>query len=264
MSFHLDTLFYLHNVKSSELTEELSTENIWKEAGGTSKPTPKLTPSPEGTPGHTARGWKLSSSGSFFFLGINTMQGGLSENSTFPSPQPHFPVQPTSKEDGLTMTWLIEIDESVDDFLTKFAPGIYRAFLSVHVRPAECLCWPSGQQWHHTSSCLVFLVVLGFFHRVAHRPGLLSHMKTRPQPQGLSHQSCSFTVWIFTSILPFVLLNDKLSKYIQGLNSNVWVLQKCLLQMLLIKYLPSHYPLGCIFLLTLEQLGSRRDLSEFG
>lgn len=162
MNFHLDTLFYLHNVKSSELTEELYTENIWKEAGGTSKPTPKLTPSPEGTPGHKARGWKLRSSGSSLFLGVNTMQGGLSENSTFPSPRPHFPVQPTSKEDGLTMTWLIEIDESVDDFLMKFAPGIYRAFLSVHVRPAECLCWPSGQQWHYTSSCLIFLVVLGF------------------------------------------------------------------------------------------------------
>lgn len=37
MYFHLDTHFYLHQVKSSELTEELYTENIWKESGDISK-----------------------------------------------------------------------------------------------------------------------------------------------------------------------------------------------------------------------------------
>lgn len=74
------------------------------------------------------------------------MQGGLSANSTFPSPKSRFLVQPTSTEDGLTMTCLIDTDERVNAFLMKFAPGIYRASLSVHVRPAESLCQPSGQQ----------------------------------------------------------------------------------------------------------------------
>lgn len=100
------------------------------------------------------------------------------------------------------------------------------------------LCQPNGWQWDHAVFCLAFL--LGFLHSVAQTffffgAGLLSHMKTGSQPQSLSHQLCSFIMWIFSSILPFVLLNDKFSKYVQGLNSNVWVLERCLLQMLLIK-----------------------------
>lgn len=166
------------------------------------------------------------------------------------------------------LTCLIETDEGGETFLMKLAWGNYRTCLSYQTYIVS-LCQPSGWQWDRVVFLSHFLLVCWVsLHSVAQifgfRASRLSHMKTGPQPQSLSHQLCSFIMWIFSSILPFVLLNDKLQRTSKG-----WIpvfefwkgvyCRCCLLRSLL-----SHYPLGCIFLLTLEQLGSRRDLWEFG
>lgn len=109
----------------------------------------------------------------------------------------------------------------------------------------DSLCQPSGQQWDHMDFCLTLLLlgrgVVVFFGGVVCLRVFCSVLVFLEQvffhtwKLGLSLELCSFIMWIFSFILPFVLLNDKLSKYVQGLNSSVWILERCLLQMLLIK-----------------------------
>lgn len=144
----------------------------------------------------------------------------------FLSQPPRLPDWRTSN--GQTLTCLIETDEHTDAFFMKLVLGSYRTCLSVPVRPTQILCASPVGSRDHTDFYFVGVFlhsVLFFYERVFFHTWKL----------GLSLQLCSFVRWIFSPILPFVLLNDKLSKYVQGLNSSVRILERCLLQMLLIK-----------------------------
>lgn len=249
MNFHLDTLFYLHQVKSSDLAEELYIENTWKEAGNISKSTPKLTPSPEAKA--EQQGDKIwAALVAILSWGSTPCRVGCRKQHiaipTATFPRPTFQHRRWIDKDMAGRGWWKP--ECIFEVCCRHLQSL--SFCSCQT----CRVSVPAQRAAMAPHCFLshFYGCSGFCPNIFFRAGVLSHNKTRLQPQGLSHQSCIFIVWIFTSILPFVLLNDKLSKYIPGLNSNVWVLQICLLQMLLIKYLPSHYPLGCIFLLALE------------
>lgn len=128
------------------------------------------------------------------------------------------------------------------------------------------LCQPNRQQWDHVVFSLTFL--LGFFAQCC--PDIFFQRWS-----SFTHENwVSTTVFHISytaSLCEYFLPSSHLSYSMTSFQSTskgwipmfeFWKGVYC--RCCLLSSLPSHYPLGCIFLLTLEQLGSRRDLWEFG
>lgn len=162
-----------------------------------------------------------------------------------------------------------ETDQGMDASLMNLAWGSYRAYISVHVSLTLFLCArPMGSN----EMAMILVLLFWFFFSVVGCLGfcwfwfcfvpccpeileqLYFHMWRLSWSQWLSHRLCSFIMWIFLSILPFVLLQWQAFKgmskgWIPVFKSWKGVYCRCCL----LNSLPSHYPLGCLFLLTLEQ-----------
>lgn len=173
----------------------------------------------------------------------------------FLSQPPRFPDWRTSN--GQTLTCLIETDEHMNTFFMKLVLGSYRTCLSVPVRPTQILCASPVGSRDHTDFYFVgvFCTVCCFF---------------------MSGSSFTRENWVFhfsyaASLDEYFLQSSHLSYSMTSFQSTskgwipvfeFWKGVYC--RCCLLSSLPSHYPLGCTSLLTLEQLGSRKDLWEFG
>lgn len=110
------------------------------------------------------------------------------------------------------------------------------------------LCQPSGWQWDRVVFLSHFFVgLLGFFAQCC--PDLLFQSKS-----SFTHENWASTTESFTPVMQLHYVNIyfhppicptqwQASKNVQGLNSSVWVLERCLLQMLLIKEFTKSLPL---------------------